>query len=728
MLYLSRDIIVKKNRTYLIYVVFFFQDVDCQCRVKSMSDTEKSPSVLLEELDRLRLLACNMKEARSIQERLEILNADHIVKEFFKNQSLDQAFPSEVSIEGEAAIKSVIAIGQAGRVFAVSAGALEVSDRLRDVLEILLRVDRFYSSIGGIVGYHWSVISLFASSLEINCDKRSFIPPVGIDIAMKNREVLDNIAVGIERIKELAEIYAVGGAADRLRLQDPETGMPLPAARLTFAGKTLLETLVVDVQAREYLYFKLFGEQLTTPIALMTSEEKENHQQILSLCNEQKWFGRPRGSFFLFCQPSVPAVDREGNWCMTGMMRLLLKPGGHGVIWKLAKDCGVFDWLLEQGRKKALVRQINNPIAGIDDGLLAFTGIGLSQDKVFGFASCPRQVKSAEGINVVVEKQDNSGFSYCLTNIEYCDFKKHQITDEPAAPGSTYSKFPSNTNILFVDLAAISKNIDKMPIPGRLINFKKTEFQTEDGGIKELEICRLESTMQNIADELIDTFSQSLAAEDFFRFKTFLTYNKRHKTISTVKKEYVIGGPLLETPEGCYLDFFRNAHDLLSNYCRFSVPDFDECVPSFFFTYHPALGPLYSIIAQKVRVGKIHPGSALELNIAEVDIEGLDLQGSLRIAAENVMGEVDGLGVLQYGRGSGKCQLKNVVVQNLGISLDSQRDFWRGSFKHEEICEIFLEKDAEFLAENVTLAGGLSIVVPRGTRVRAVQGKDGVSF
>jgi len=691
---------------------------------------------LMEQIDRLRLLVCKLKEAHSVQKRLEVLNDDPLVKEFLKNQSLIRTFLSGRSMECEAAIKSVIAIGQAERVFDATDGALDggiaipsdVSGRLNEVLEILLRIDRFYSSIGGVVGYHWSILSLLASSEKINCDNRSFIPPAGIDITVKNQEVADNVAAGIERINELAEIYAVGGAADRLRLQDPATGMPMPAARLRFAGMTLLETLVVDVQAREYLYFKLYGEQLTTPIALMTSEEKENHQQILSLCKEQNWFGRPSDSFFLFCQPSVPAVDREGNWCMTGMMKLLLKPGGHGVIWKLAKDCGVFDWLFRQGRKRALVRQINNPVAGVDDGLLAFTGIGLSQGKVFGFASCPRQVKSAEGVNVVVEKQDNRGFSYCLTNIEYCDFKKYQITDEPAAPGSAYSKFPSNTNILFVDLEVLSKNIDKLPIPGRLVNFKKTEFYTENGGVQEREISRLESTMQNIADEFIDTFSQPLAAEDFSRFKTFLTHNKRHKTISTVKKEYVAGGPLPETPEGCYLDIVRNAHELLRNYCKFQLPDFDEKVPSFIFTYHPALGPLYSIIAQKVRLGKIHAGGALELNIADLDIEGLDLQGSLRIAATNVMGSVDGMGVLQYGRGTGKCQLKNVVVQNLGLARDSRQVFWRGDVRHDEICEIILEEDAEFQAENITLKGGQRIVAPRGTRVRAVQGKDGVVF
>lgn len=34
------------------------------------------------------------------------------------------------------------------------------------------------------------------------------------------------------------------------------------------------------------------------------------------------------------------------------------KPGGHGVIWKLAYDKGVFKWFNDHGRKGATVRQV----------------------------------------------------------------------------------------------------------------------------------------------------------------------------------------------------------------------------------------------------------------------------------------------------------------------------------------------------------------------------------
>lgn len=62
---------------------------------------------------------------------------------------------------------------------------------------------------------------------------------------------------------------------------------------------------------------------------------------------------------------------------------------------------GVFDWLQGQGRSAALVRQISNPMAGVDTTLLALAGTGFSGRRGFGFMSCDRVVGAAEGMNVL---------------------------------------------------------------------------------------------------------------------------------------------------------------------------------------------------------------------------------------------------------------------------------------------------------------------------------------
>jgi hypothetical protein len=139
--------------------------------------------------------------------------------------------------------------------------------------------------------------------------------------------------------------------------------------------------------------------------------------------------------------------------------------------------------------------------------------------------------------------------------------------------------------------------------------------------------------------------------------------------------------------------------------------------PSFIFLYHPALGPLYSLIAQKIRKGRLHPGSELQLEIAEADLENLELQGSLLIRAEAVMGHYGPKGVLAYSEKSGKCMLKNVTVSNRGIDFEASNIYWKNEIVRHEVCHIDIRGSGEFHAEEVTLEGNFSMVVNDGERV-----------
>lgn len=58
----------------------------------------------------------------------------------------------------------------------------------------------------------------------------------------------------------------------------------------------------VHCKAREFLYFKLYGKQCITPVAIMTSSAKNNHEHITCLCEKLGWFGRGKSSFQLFDQ------------------------------------------------------------------------------------------------------------------------------------------------------------------------------------------------------------------------------------------------------------------------------------------------------------------------------------------------------------------------------------------------------------------------------------------
>ncbi|NGX50708.1 MAG: putative uridylyltransferase [Chlamydiae bacterium] len=664
------------------------------------------------KLERLTYLKDALTDASTTHEKLEILDALPEVDAFFSSPSAIRSFLAGLSPDCEVVIKAICAIGQGPRLFELPKG--DPTPKLRTLLEELLSIESFYADIGGIVGYQQMVLTLLLEGEDPQAGK-SLLPPKPIDLTKVTREVNEAILTAIRMQGQMAELYPVGGAADRLQLKDENTDEALPAARLLFLGKPLLEGVIGDLQAREYLHYKLFNKQVTTPIAMMTSHLNRNDEHIRSICEKNSWFGRGKESFHFVTQPTVPLFNRRGDWCLEEPLKLLLKPGGHGMLWKLLEQGGLFKWFKEKGCKKALIRQINNPMAATDYGLLAFLGYGHLGDCSFGFASCPRLVNAHEGMNVIRV----SGRERALTNVEYCDFAKFGIQDRPHQAGSRYSHFPSNTNILFADLKEVDEAVKKHPFPGLLMNFRTGSHHHSKGG--EEEIARLETTMQNIAD-VID-------ADD-----SYLTFYERRKTISTTKRKSSGQGALLETPEGCYYDHILNATELLKEHCNLSLPELpseEEFIakgPPFLFSFHPALGPLYSIIGEKIQGGSLHEGAELQLEIADLELKNLELEGSLLIHAQSVMGHIDEEGELHYSDRTGQCSLKNVRVENAGIDWEEDHLYWKHEIKRCAALKIILHGHSQFVARDLTIRGDLTLEVDDGMRMIAKEEKGTLEF
>jgi UTP---glucose-1-phosphate uridylyltransferase len=703
-----------------------------------MVNSDWQPTSLQQQIQVLESLCQRLQKAKTIQQKVLVADEQPQVRVFLRTSPSLAAYLNTVSPEAAFVIKIILAIGQGEIIFDPLINIEKSSDCLQELVQTLLKIEKFYTAIGGIAGYHLTVLKFIlekeAPHTPLSESVRYFTPE-GIDISKPTPEVHQMIRWGIEQLEKMAEIYPVGGAGDRLQLLDEKTGEPLPAAQLPFCGRTLIEGLIRDLQGREYLHYKLCGKQLITPIAIMTSHEKHNHEHICQICEDHQWFGRPRESFLFFIQLLVPVITKEGKWVMSSPLHLALKPGGHGVIWKEALDQGVFDWLKQQNRTKALIRQINNPIAGTDNGLIAFAGLGSKRNKDFGFASCFRLLNTAEGMDVLIERKIDDGFEYRITNIEYTEFEQRGVKDAPSSPDSPYSLFPANTNILFIDLEAIKDAVAICPIPGMLINMKNTVSCSDSHGQEiQVQAGRLESTMQNIADYIVEKHPFPLEEGKRGDLRTYLTYNQRNKTISVTKQIFVPGKPLVGTPEGCFYDLMSNYHDLLTNYCMLELPDLPDEMsylqqgPSFLVHIHPALGMLYSVIAQKIRGGSLAFGSEWILEIAEVDIENLQLEGSLIVEADSVMGKSNEEGIVVYSSNCGKCVLKNVVVKNQGIDRNSHNHFWKNQINRKECLHIVLHGNAEFTAENVVLSGDYFIEVPEGEHMKAYLQGDEVLF
>ncbi len=58
-------------------------------------------------------------------------------------------------------------------------------------------------------------------------------------------------------------------------------------------------------------------------------------------------------------------------------------------------------------------------------------------------------------MNVLMERKlegpDGPEYAYNVTNLEYTEFERYGICDE-CAEGSEFSRFPANTNVLYVSL------------------------------------------------------------------------------------------------------------------------------------------------------------------------------------------------------------------------------------------------------------------------------------
>lgn len=263
---------------------------------------EKGSSIRV-QIEELTSLIEKLKSADSVKKKIGILDEQNAVKDFFVDEHWMTNLLADLPDNSLYVVKSLLVIGQGREIFYVPEEMKQSRDALEQLIEDLLPVELFYQAIGGLIGYHCTTLRLLLENDKELPSSTTLLPVLGENICEENESVRQAILWGIEKLECFAEIYPVGGAADRLRLQDEKTGNFLPAAKLVFCGKTLIEKLVIDLQAREYLHYKLFGKQVITPLAMMTSNEKDNHAQVLSIFEENGWFGRPKDQFRFFLNP-----------------------------------------------------------------------------------------------------------------------------------------------------------------------------------------------------------------------------------------------------------------------------------------------------------------------------------------------------------------------------------------------------------------------------------------
>lgn len=307
---------------------------------------------------------------------------------------------------------------------------------------------------------------------------------------------------------------------------------------------------------------------------------------------------------------------------------------------------------------------------------------------------------------------------------------------------SVQDEFPANTNILYVDLPSaelVASSNDETSLPGMVLNVKKEiTFVDQFGSKHSVRGGRLECTMQNLADNFFNTCSSQCydGVED--ELDTFIVYNERKKVTSSAKKKRRQGDTSLhQTPDGSLLDIMRNAYDILSH-CEIKLPKIEgnekyvNSGPPFLILLHPALGPLWEVTRQKFHRGSISRGSELQIEVAEFLWRDVQLDGSLIILAENVLGspriDENGETVLHYGKRCGRCKLENVKILNDGIDWNARENlYWKHDVQRFEAVKVILHGNAEFEAVDVILQGNHVFEVPDGYKMKITTGDSGLA-
>lgn len=228
------------------------------------------------------------------------------------------------------------------------------------------------------------------------------------------------------------------------------------------------------------------------------------------------------------------------------------------------------------------------------------------------------------------KRNADGSWEYGVSNVEYTEFDRIGFSDAADETSPSTSRFPANTNILYVDLSAVQGALRAVPesaLPGMIFNRKKkVSFRdAADGGRqKSVKAGRIESTMQNLADHLVERFGGPLSPDAFGGLHTFVVYNERRRTTSSAKRQRKAGDKHLhQTPDGSFLDLMRNGRDLLIR-AGWEVPDvgaeedYLARGPSMVFLFHPGLGPLWDVAAQKLGSGVLREGSEMVVECAEV--------------------------------------------------------------------------------------------------------------
>ncbi len=166
---------------------------------------------------------------------------------------------------------------------------------------------------------------------------------------------------------QLGVILVAGGQGTRLGFPHPKGMFPIGP----ISGKTLLQIHCEKVIALGRQYGR------TVPLYLMTSPA--THDETVAFLESNDRFGIAEEDLTVFCQGTMPAVDRAtGKILLDEKGSLALSPDGHGGMLAALSQSGAMVAARARGVESLFYFQVDNPLVDIGDEI--FLGYHLLSD------------------------------------------------------------------------------------------------------------------------------------------------------------------------------------------------------------------------------------------------------------------------------------------------------------------------------------------------------------
>lgn len=155
---------------------------------------------------------------------------------------------------------------------------------------------------------------------------------------------------------EVAVLIVAGGQGTRLGFDQPKGMFPVGP----LSERTLFEIFADRLKAIARRYGR------TVPLYLMTSPA--THDETIAYLEAHNYLGLHRDDVQVFCQGTMPAVDREsGKLLLAERDSLALSPDGHGGTVAALARSGALEGMRQRGVRQLFYAQVDNPLVPLAD-------------------------------------------------------------------------------------------------------------------------------------------------------------------------------------------------------------------------------------------------------------------------------------------------------------------------------------------------------------------------